>query len=317
MRQIKSDTILLSVIVPVFNEETNVTIFYKTVTQELLRLSPEFLYEIVFTDNHSTDKTFELLSKIASKDLRVRVARFSKNFGYQKSIHAGYCLSRGDIAIQLDSDLEDPPALIHEFIRLWREGYDVVYGIRRSRKELWLTQQLRRFFYRLIDFLSEDHIPHDAGDFRLLDRKIIEQLKKISDASPYLRGAIAAIGFEQVGVPYDRKKRIGGKSKFPLSDMVSLAVDGILNHSIIPLRLATFTGFIVAMGLSFYLGFLLAIKFIFHQDWPAGFVTVYVLIQISICLNALFLGIIGEYLGRIYRQVKAKPLVVIDQTLNF
>lgn len=317
MRQIKPGPALLSIIVPVFNEEKNVPIFYAEVTRELSKLAPEFQYEIVFTDNHSTDKTFALLSEIASKDARVRVARFSKNFGYQKSIYTGYCLSKGDIAIQLDSDLEDPPALIHEFIRLWREGNDVVYGIRRSRKESWVTQQLRRFFYRLIDFLSEERIPHDAGDFRLLDRKIIDQLRKINDASPYLRGAIAAMGFKQAGVPYDRQKRVNGESKFPLRAMVSLAVDGILNHSLVPLRLATFTGFTVAIVLSLYLGSLLVIKYVFHQDWPAGFVTVYVLIQISICLNALFLGIIGEYLGRIYRQVKAQPLVVIDQTLNF
>lgn len=307
---------LLSIIVPVYNEESNVEIFYSTVIAVANTLSHKYDFEIVFTDNHSTDRTFEILTKIARQDKRVRVYRFSRNFGFQRSIFTGYVKAMGDAAIQLDCDLQDPPDLIPEFVRLWEEGFQVVYGIRRSRKESRLITSFRKFFYRLIDLLSEDKLPCDAGDFRLVDRRVLDELKKIEDYQPYLRGTIATLGFSQIGIHYDRAERIRGESKFSFRQLIGLAVDGILNHSILPLRISTYIGLAVSiftfLGL---VGYSIG-RIFFGQNWPAGFATTTALILLSLSLNALFLGIIGEYLGRIYQQVKKRPFTIIEHEIN-
>lgn len=312
----KQNKNLISIIVPVFNEEENVPILYAAVKKELEKISDEFDHEFIFTDNRSTDATFSALREIARTDPKVRAARFSRNFGYQKSIYTGFCLAQGNLAVEIDCDLQDPPELIHAFIAKWKEGYEVVYGVRIKRKENPLMNLVRKVFYQLINLLSEDELPLDAGDFRLVDRKVLQQLKQIHDASPYLRGAIASLGFNQLGVPYERNERKRGRAKFNLKGMTSLALDGILNHSVIPLRVATFTGIMVSLGLIFYFIVLSIFTLFFGLEWPRGFATMSVLILISISLNAIFLGVIGEYLGRIYRQIKKYPMTVIDQTIN-
>ncbi len=312
----KSGRKLISIIVPVFNEVENVEPIYDTVTRVMSSLSDRYNYELIFSDNHSTDNTFEKLRRLASRDKKIRVFRFSRNFGFQRSIYASYLRARGDAAVQLDCDMQDPPEMIPEFLKLWEEGYRVVYGVRRSRKEAGPMTFLRKLFYRLIDLLSEDHLPHDAGDFRLVDRMILEELGKIEDYQPYLRGTIATMGFNQIGVPYDRHERSRGKSKFSWGDLIGLAMDGILNHSVVPLRIATYTG--LAVSLMTFLGILLYLggRLFFARNWPAGFATTTVLILLSLSLNALFLGVIGEYLGRIYKQVKKRPVVIIEEEIN-
>ncbi len=307
---------LISIVVPVFNEKASVEPLYHAVTRVMLTLADRYDHELIITDNHSEDGTFTKIENIASQDRRVRIFRFSRNFGFQRSISTGYARANGDAAIQLDCDMQDPPELIPEFIRLWEEGYKVVYGVRRARKESRWISSLRKIFYRLIDFLSEDYLPHDAGDFRLVDRRVLEELKKVDDNQPYLRGEIAVMGFNQIGVPYDRSERVHGESKFSFGDLLGLAVDGILNHSIVPLRIATFTG--LAVSFMTFLGIIvfLAGKIFFGQDWPAGFATTTVLILLSVSLNALFLGIIGEYLGRLYKQVKRRPRAIIEKEIN-
>ena len=210
-------------------------------------LSREYEFEFVFTDNHSTDRTFSILRQLADRDSRIRVYRFSKNFGFQRSIMTGYSRACGAAAIQLDVDLQDPPSLIPRFLEIWREGADVVYGIRIKRREGWLITLQRSLFYRLISWLSEERLSIDAGDFRLISRRIIDLLKNFEDVQPYLRGTIATLGFKQVGIPYRRNARLKGESKFPFSKLVSLALDGILNHSVVPLRLATYFGLTVSV----------------------------------------------------------------------
>ena len=307
---------LISIVVPVFNEEENVHPLYEAVKTELDKISNEYDYEFIFTDNRSTDATFTRLKSLARTDPRVRVARFSRNFGYQRSIYTGLCLARGAAAIEIDCDLQDPPPVIHNFLAKWKEGFEVVYGIRRRRKESGPLNLTRKVFYQLINLLSDDELPLDAGDFRLVDRKVLNQLKQIYDANPYLRGAIASLGFNQVGVPYERDERKRGRAKFNLRSMTSLAIDGILNHSVLPLRLATFIGVAISAALILYFSGLFFLSSFFHFLWPRGFATLSVLILISISLNAIFLGIIGEYLGRIYRQIKRYPIAVIDESLN-
>ncbi len=307
---------LLSFIVPVFNEADNVAPLYAAVQGIMAELGPAYDYEVLFTDNHSTDNTFERLGDLAQSDPRVRVLRFSRNFGYQRSIHTGYSYCRGDAAVQLDCDLQDPPQMVLEFVRKWEDGYDVVFGVRKTRKESWGITQLRRVFYRLANAMSEDELPLDAGDFRLVDRRVIDELKKIDDCRPYLRGQIATLGFRQLGIPYDRQERSRGESKFSFSDLVSLAMDAIVSHSIVPMRLATYVGFgtfcATVVGILWYA----LAKWVFGQDWPAGFATLTILQLLSISLNGLFLGVIGEYVGRIYQQTKRRPLTVVQESVN-
>lgn len=303
---------LISLIIPVYNEEDNILPLYEEVLRVISSVSVGYDWEFVFTDNHSTDNTFQIISSLASHDSRIRLYRFSRNYGYQLSILYGYRQARGDAAIQLDADMQDPPALISRFITFWEQGYSVVYGVRYSRKESWWINVARKIFYRSISHLSEQKLPIDAGDFRLIDRKIIDIVGHIDDSLPYLRGTIAALGFNQIGVEYSRDARIRGESKFSFMEYIHLAIDGVLNHSVVPLRVATFTGMVVsAITLLALSGYLVA-KIFFHRDWPAGFATTTVLILLSLSLNALFLGIIGEYLGRIYKQVKRQPGPIVE-----
>jgi polyisoprenyl-phosphate glycosyltransferase len=307
---------LISIVVPVFNEEESIQPLYDALIRVLDPLSDRYNFEMIFTDNHSTDRSFEQLAGLAELDPRIRVFRFSRNFGFQRSIFTGYLKASGDAAVQIDCDLQDPPDLIPEFLRLWTEGWYVVYGIRRTRKEGWWIRTARRVFYRLLDALSEDHLPHDAGDFRLVDRRILDELRQIDDYQPYLRGAIASLGFRQIGIPYDRIERARGASKFSVRDLVGLALDGIFNHSVVPLRIATFTGLIVSVVTFLGLGFYAIDRLAFGRNWPPGFATTISLILLTLSLNALFLGIIGEYLARIYKQVKKRPLTIIERQID-
>lgn len=307
---------LISIIVPVLNEDQNIHRLYKTVNETLAPLASKYDIEFVFTDNHSTDNSYQLLQSLAENDERVRVIRFSRNFGYQASIMTGYLNARGDAAIQLDCDLQDPPAMIHEFIQHWEQGYKVVFGVRKQRKEGWFVTALRKVFYRVINALSEHPLPIDAGDFRLVDRRIIEELRKTNDATPYLRGKIATLGFQQIGIPYDREARTHGESKFSFSDLMRLAVDGILNHSTAPLRLATYCSQLIFLGALVVIAVYCVGRLTVGRDWPAGFTTLSALVLLSTSLNALFFGIMGEYIGRIYRQVKQSPLTIVEDSVN-
>jgi len=306
---------LISIVVPVFNEADNVIPLYEAVEQALAPLADRYDHEYVFTDNHSTDGTFDVIAGLATRDARIRGYRFSRNVGFQRSIQYGYSMARGDAAVQLDCDLQDPPALIVDFVRLWEAGHRVVYGVRSARKEGFIITLARNLFYRVIAALSDDPLPLDAGDFRLVDRAILDGLRSLDDSRPYLRGSIAVMGFEQVGVEYERAARVRGESKFSFSELWGLALDGILNHSVAPLRFATYTGLAVSLVTFVAIfGYLIA-SVLFGQLWPAGFATTTVLLLLGITLNALFLGIIGEYLGRIYQQVKRTDQVLVERSV--
>jgi dolichol-phosphate mannosyltransferase len=307
---------LISLVVPVFNEEDNVMPFYTDVRRVIDPLADEYEFEFVFTDNRSTDRTPDLLRDLARADPRVRAYRLSRNFGYQRSILTAYLKCRGDAAIQLDCDLQDPTDLIVQFLKHWREGYDVVYGTRVSRFESWRWSLARKVFYRLVDFLSEDPIPNDAGDFRLISRRVIEELRRIDDTRPYLRGTIATLGFNQIGIDYDRGARVRGATKFSLYDNVMLALDGIVNQSVVPLRVATYLGISISfLTVLAIFGYLVA-YFTVGFRAPPGFTTITVLILGSLSINAMLLGILGEYLGRMYLQMKKKSLSIIDRELH-
>lgn len=306
---------LISFVVPVFNESENIDAFFEALDPVTSDLSNRYNFEILFTDNHSTDDTFEQLGARAERDKRIRVIRFSRNFGYQRSILTAYANAKGDAAIQLDGDLQDPPELVKEFLRLWEEGNAVVYGVRRSRRESWPMQAVRQLFYRLIDWLSDIDLPHHAGDFRLVDRRVLDLMVNTEDRNPYLRGMIARYGFSQVGVPYDRGPRYRGTSKLSFGKYISIAFDGIVSQSVVPLRLATYTGLVIAIIMLIAILVYSISHTLFGATWSPGFATQTVLILLGICINALFLGIIGEYVARIYQQSIKGPITIVEGTI--
>lgn len=305
----------ISIVIPVLNEELNIPYAYERLAPILAGLEDRYEFEIVFTDNHSSDGTFAELSKLTEADPRVRVIRFARNVGYQRSILTGYLLSAGDAVIQLDCDMQDPPELITDMIALWENGNEVVYGIRRSRREGYVITFVRRVFYKLVDTLSEDHLPQNAGDFRLIDRRVVEVLRSHRSKSPYLRGQIAAAGFRQIGFQYDRSAREHGETKFKFGALVKLSIDAIVGHSVLPLRFASYFGFFVTL-MSLVAAFIYLLTAIITQSWPPGFATLVVLGFLNIGLMSLFLGIIGEYMIRVIEQVTIGPISVIEQRLN-
>lgn len=307
---------LISVVIPVFNEHGNVWTAYAAVAQLFDRISDRYDFEIIFTDNHSSDDTFSEISKIAADDPRVRAVRFARNFGFQRSVLTGYRLARGAAAIQLDCDLQDPPALFPKFLELWEQGHDVVVGIRRFRDESRLLQWARLAYYRILKRVSSDNLMLDSGDFRLVDRSILDQLRRIDDASPYTRGLTSLLAANQAGVPYDRSNRESGTSKFPLVKLIGLAVDGFIAHSTVPLRVASYTGLVIALLTCLASAFYLMLRLFFGISGPPGFTTITLLVLFGISLNAIFLGIIGEYVGRIYNQVRIRPTTVIERAIN-
>jgi glycosyltransferase involved in cell wall biosynthesis len=307
----------LSILVPVLNEAENIHPFYERTCAVLAGLEDRYDWEFVFTDNCSADETFNVLTRMADRDPRVRVFRFSRNFGFQNSILTGLLQCQGDAAIQLDCDLQDPPEMIVDFVRLWEAGYKVVYGVRRARAESALLRGARRLFYRLIDVLSEDHLPRDAGDFRLIDRVVIDLCGQFAGRQPYIRGTIAQLGFRQIGIVYDRAAREHGESKFSIGQYFSLAIDGITSHSILPLRVASLFGLVlflisIAGGLFYLLHYFLSDT----SEWPRGFISLALLMLISLAANAIFLGILGEYVARIFVHVKPRPTAIIEMSLN-
>jgi glycosyltransferase involved in cell wall biosynthesis len=306
---------LISIVIPVYNEGKNVDRAYCAVKAEFENRN-DLDFEIIFTDNHSVDDTFERLKSIAARDLRVRVLRFSRNFGFNRSILTGYRYAQGDAAIQIDCDLEDPPAAFHEFIRLWRAGHDVVVGVRTRRVEGRIQSFLRRSFFRLLNGISDVRHEADAGDFRIVDRTILDQLRIINDPQPYVRGLITELARNQGIVAYERSRREFGESKFPSSQLIKLALDGVFAHSTAPLRIATYIGLSVALVTACVSGFYILGKILALREWPSGFATTTVLILFGISLNSLLLGIIGEYLARIYQQMRGRPPVIIEKAIN-
>lgn len=311
-----TDRPLISVIVPVYNEEDNVERCYAAVREVFARVADEYRLELFFSDNHSTDRTFELLADLAARDPDVRVIRLARNFGFQRSVLTAFRNVSGDAAVQIDCDLQDPPELILEFLKLWRQGHDVVVGIRRKRQEPQVLQLARKGFYRLLRRISDDQMIDDAGDFRLVDRSVIERLKQVRDARPYTRGLVSALSARQTGIPYDRSAREFGQSKFPVRRLFGFAMDGIVNHSLVPLRLATWVGMAAFLGAFGMILWYVARYTLGGADWPPGFATLAVLLLGSIGLNAMLIGILGEYVGRIYEEVRVRPLTIVETSLN-
>jgi dolichol-phosphate mannosyltransferase len=304
---------LLSVLVPVFNEEACLEEFYHRITAVLEQFPIQ--YEVVVSDNCSIDRTGLVVKKIIERDARWRYIKLSRNFGYQINITAGLSYCCGDAVVIIDADLQDPPELIGEFIKHWQSGCDVVYGVRRVRGgDNWWRRNMIHLYYRMLNRLSPLELPADAGDFRLISRRVQEQFLRFSESSRYLRGLFAYIGFKQHGVPYEREARFAGESKFPLSQLVALGLDGIISFSMIPLRIMLLLGLLLILGSILYAIF--AVWQYLIGVTPVGWTTIIIMLLALSGVQILFLGLIGEYVGRIYMDVKNRPLWIVDEECN-
>ena len=312
----------LSIVVPVYNEAGNIQPLFERLSEVVRKIRAEFglAVEVIINDNSSTDSTLQELRSYAhhhdSALFDLRIFRFARNIGFQKSILVGYCKARGDAVAQIDADLQDPPELLIEFLRKWREGYKVVYGIRRTRPESAVMQSARRLFYRTLSRISEDDLPLDSGDFRLVDRSLVDVICSLRDHDPYLRGSIASLGLRQTGVLYDRTQRRHGKSKFGLLALSKLAIDGITNHSALPLQLASYTAFAVLVLALVLIVYYLGASLITHAPLPGGFLTQTLLQLGTLGVLSFLIGIQGFYLHRIYNQVKTRPLAIVEYQLR-
>ncbi len=299
----------LSVIIPCFNEEEGIAACHTRLT-EVLRDTGE-TYELIFVDDGSTDRTADLLQGFADVDPHIRVLLLSRNFGHQAAVSAGLEATRGRATVIIDSDLQDPPELIPEMVALWRRGYEVVYGVRDTRDgetpfKLWSA----RIFYLTLNKLSDVAIPIDTGDFRLLDSCAVEAFQRMPERHRLLRGMSSWIGFRQIGLHYHRAERHAGVTKYPLKKMLALAADGIVSFSIIPLRFVTLIGFISATIA--FLGILYTFSVrVFTHSWVRGWAMSFIGMLFMSGVQMLSLGIVGEYIGRIYTESKQRPLYLL------
>jgi len=309
---------LLSVVVPIYFEEKVVPEFYARVKKVLLDLQPRIDHEILFIDDGSRDRSLELLKGLSQKDRTIRVISFSRNFGHQFAITAGMDHASGDAVVIIDGDLQDPPEIIPQMVEKWEEGFKVVYGVREKRKgENPVKLLTAKLFYRLIKLLSDTELPLDAGDFRLLDRKVLEALKAIREENRYMRGLVSWAGFNHCGLPYKRDARYAGKTKFTLKKMVKFAFDGILSFSDRPLKITAYLGFLITVA-SFLMALRIAIIKIIHpQVIVSGWTSLILTVLFMGGVQLISLGILGLYVGRQYREVKRRPLYIISERIGF
>jgi len=308
-----------SVVAPVFNEEALVEEFCRRCVAALEPLGEPF--ELVLVNDGSRDRSPQLLRALHERDPRIKVLNFSRNFGHQLAITAGADYAQGKAVVVIDSDLQDPPEVIPQLIAKWREGYEVVYAVREEREgETWFKTVTAAFFYRLIAKITSVELPVDAGDFRLMDRKVVDALGRIREHHRFMRGLSVWVGFNSTGMPYKRLARKAGATKYPLRKMLKFALDGITSFSYLPLQLATYMGFITA-GLSLlFILVIFALRLGGQTAQDAAFYgqasTLAAVLFIG-AVQMISLGIIGEYVGRIYDEVKGRPLYIVAEALGY
>ncbi len=301
-----------SIIAPVYNEEESLAQLYKRISTVMQPAKDP--WELVIVDDGSNDRSSEMIRELAKKDKKIRPVIFARNFGHQIAVTAGLDYCRGEAAIIIDADLQDPPEVILEMIEKWKEGYRVVYAVRKAREgESWFKKTTASFFYRMISRITDIKIPLDSGDFRLLDRKVIDVMGTMRERHRFLRGMSTWVGFRQIGVEYDRAARYAGETKYPLKKMVKLALNALTSFSYFPLQLATITGFIIAL-LSMLAIIVVIILRLTNTETLLGQATTLVAVLFMGGIQLIFLGILGEYIGRIYDEAKGRPLYVVSET---
>jgi glycosyltransferase involved in cell wall biosynthesis len=314
---IKNPTIkkLISICIPVLNEEQNIEILYSELNSLAEQLENKYNFEFIFTDNNSSDLTWHLIKNIRKSDLRIRGFRFTRNIGFQQSIYFNYMQAKGDAIVQIDADLQDPPRIVIDFLNGWENGFKVVVGVRRERHENFFLRKFRQFGYSFLSKVARFRITKNAGDFRLIDREVVEILRKSNNPEPYLRGAIAGLGFPEKEIIYDRRTRNAGKSKIGLNALIKLGFTSIVNYSNLLSRIAVIIFvvaflFSIAGVISFYVSKITSTP----GYLPPGFTTIAILLLMSIGINSLFFAIIIHYLQRLHLiSANNEPIVVLEK----
>lgn len=306
----------MSMVIPCYNEEEVIGETIKRLRifcAELVDLD----VELIFVDDGSRDRTRELLKSYAAEDSRIRLIGFARNFGHQIAVTAGIDAACGDAVVLIDADLQDPPEVVHEMIAKWREGYDVVYGTRTERPgESAFKLATARSFYRILNRLSDVPIPLDTGDFRLMSRHVVDTLRAMPERDRFVRGMVSWVGFKQIALPYKRAERFAGESKYPLRKMIRFATDGILSFSTKPLQMSVALGMLAASLALIGIFYALGLR-IFTNIWVEGWTALMIAILFLGGVQLICVGILGEYIGRIYNEIKNRPLYVVQEYLGF
>ncbi len=306
----------ISVIIPMYFEELVAEECYKRVSTVLKGIN-NYEYEIIFINDGSTDKTLEILESIAKNDNRVKVISFSRNFGHQAAVTAGLKEVTGKVAVIIDADLQDPPELIPEMVKLWEEGNEVVYGKRKTRDgESVFKLMTAKMFYKTLNYFSDVDIPKDTGDFRLVDRKVVDKMNSLPEHNKFLRGLWSWLGYKQYAFEYERKERFAGKTKYPLKKMLKLAADGIISFSSKPIKIVGILG-LISIILSFIILIYALISYAFKlNNLSAGWTSLMCALTFFSGIQLLSLWIISEYIGRIYDETKGRPQYIVDKKIN-
>ena len=303
-----------SVIIPAYNEQEVIEESYKRLTAVMRQLNEP--YELLFVDDGSRDDTAGILARICENDRNVKLLRFSRNFGHMPAITAGMDYARGNAILVIDADLQDPPELFPEMIGKWREGYDVVYGKRSERKgETAFKKMTAGLYYRFLRRMTDVDLPVDTGEFRLIDRKVCDAIKSIKEKNRYIRGLVSWVGFKQTAVEYVREKRFAGVTKYPLTKMIKFAMDGITTFSYKPLKLATHLGFGISV-LSFLYLLIVLYQRLFTDTTTTGWASMVAIVLFSQGIVLMVLGLMGEYIGRIFEEMKGRPIYIVKEILN-
>jgi polyisoprenyl-phosphate glycosyltransferase len=308
---------LLSVVVPTFCEQECIGETHRRLTDVLSTLGEDLTYELVFVDDGSTDDTFTILKEIAAQDPCLRVVRFSRNFGHQIAMTAGLDSARGDAVVVIAADLQDPPEVIREFVEKWRAGYKVVYGQRRRRKgEGWFKRATASIFYRWLQRVSDTELPVDSGDFRLMDRQVVDALAELRETGRYMRGMISWVGFTQCAVLYDRDPRYAGTTKYPLGAMLRFAMDGVTSFSSRPLIISAQFGFLITVGALIGSAWVLVGRLLNPASTTSGWTSILLVVLFLGGVQLMSIGLLGAYLARVFVESKRRPLYVVAEALD-
>lgn len=308
---------LLSVIVPVYFQERGLRELHRRLTEVLSKLD-NMDYEIILVNDGSTDKSFEVMKEINSQDPKVKIINFSRNFSQQMAITAGIDHSSGDAVVVIDDDLQDPPEVIPRMIEKWREGYKVVYGTRTKRNgESFFKLITAKLFYKIIDRLSDVDLPCDTGDFRLMDRAVVEVLKNMKEESRYIRGLVAWVGFSQYALMYERDSRYIGETNYNFKSLMKFAVNGLTSFSEKPLLISGYLGFFATIVSFIFLVIIMTVRIMNPESTIQGWTSTIGIIIFFGGIQLISLGIIGQYVGKIYRELKNRPLYIVDEKYGF
>jgi glycosyltransferase involved in cell wall biosynthesis len=304
----------VSVVVPVFNEAENLDTLFERLQQVLAAFPPDS--EVILVDDASVDDSLAIMRELRRRDPRVKILSLARNFGHQVAISAGMQHANGDVVVLMDADLQDAPELIDAFVCRWHEGWDVVYAVRQNRKENVLKRAMYHVFYRVLHRLARIDIPQDSGDFCLMDRRVTDVINSLPERNRFVRGLRSWVGFRQIAVPYDRAARNAGEPKYTWSKLIRLAVDGVVSFSYVPLQLSVLVGFVAA--LASFLAIIVVLYFrLFTTRSIPGFASTAIIVLFTAGVQLLSVGAIGEYVGRIFDEVKQRPLFVLRERIGF